>query len=429
MRFLKFIKALSIVLPLSFVCSCNYSQESSEDTPSEDGDSVSYNDWDSNEWYNDEDPRGGKSDGGGQIVDEKGYVCPICGHYFDETIEGEKHCGDVDGRSVYEFEAYDSKVMKTTGSFGAMSDVNDEHGHYIGNFSQNLGCKLEWKIKVEKACRVTLKLNCSNRTSTTYTLKTIALRVNGVRIDNWSMLSKTPSASDWTSFITTTLGCVNLIEGENLISIGVEDDVASFNIHSLIVLSDEPLIWLNNEYVDPDLTPCEHQDENGYCTDLDSNSYHCLNKDVSSWEKLEISGENDEVLKEGGCKWTNENTIGIINDNVGQTISVAFNLTQDSYIRIDLEQSLSGVDNKYCDEWDFYFNDEKFTTGARTVKGNGQDWFIFEWTTIAYLKGKSGFNQFSMTHKVKRGDNIRAFNIYVKDGSASLAQAISKTEE
>ena len=181
-------------------------------------------------------------------------VCPDCGGCIDDDCaepECETKCECVppnDGDWIgYAFDAVtggklsDGVTMKDGSHAGGSLNVNANG--YIGGVARNYGAEITFDIYAEDACTATLYLVLSERPGTFVMNDAYRLLVNGVDYPSRTDLST--SAENWEKFDAHLFRHVDLIVGNNTITVRVVDtrDVGA-NIKGITLKTGStPLVW------------------------------------------------------------------------------------------------------------------------------------------------------------------------------------------
>lgn len=357
------------------------------------------------------------------------HRCLVCGKCLDDEVDKDytgERCSDLNGRTSYTFNAADDKVLLVGGKFGPIAVFKEEN--YVGNFNMNAGCSINYVINSPEENVASFQVTVSKMSEDEIVTGRALVKVNGKQYSSYGTLPIDETGSSWFNYHTVTLGCVTLNKGKNTISLGVErDDVVQFNVRGINLISASALTLLDANNVDN--KECTHQDEDGYCTDYDSNDLACLNKREDNWTLTNINGKDSRVIKKSDRNdnlWNDlptEQCIGTIaNDTSNARIAWAFTISEDSYIRFSLEHSTTGAYSTFSDVWNMTLNGTEMVTEGRTSKTN-QSWTTYEKAKVGYFKAKAGLNVFVMKHKVSFGYNIRSLDISLQKGTLEISQA------
>lgn len=356
--------------------------------------------------------------------EESEYLCPICGLSLDSESHAEHTCFDNENRNTYVFEGTHPFVKLDSGVSGSLNKLSDSRGTYLGNWSCNAGAGVTYEVSVEEDTIACLGLTMTKHGKEDINpLVGMKLLVNNDRILRKCVLHKANNGQEWSEFGTSYVGCIALWKGSNIISFHVESkEIMSYDFQSITLISPKKVTLEN--YSGVEVHECTSKDPvTGKCKDYDCNHYECLDKDETGWNAFSIHG-NDKTIhqnKSGTDLWNeNEDCIGNV-AAVGDIIIFAFNATEDGYGRLSLEHSTCG-ECILANVFDLYFNGELIDTGAKTSM-SAHDWFNYEFDKVAYVKVKSGFNQFKMVHKDSFGFNIRSLEVALEKGSLESAQA------
>lgn len=356
------------------------------------------------------------------------HACFVCGYCLDPTCE-EEACKikcyehDAEGRARAEMvlNGTDERVNREGGVF--------IEGTHIGGVSQNANMKITWRVIAPEDVVVCLGATVSEMTESNFVTGATPITVNGEPF--YSRAEVPAGSTSWTNFVTSWLGCVTLKEGVNDIVITNPNSSGAYNIQDIRFMTPVELEWsdaLGRE-------PCSHQNEQGYCTDYDSNNFYCLKKDVTGWQKLNIWGGDDKVLKYnagGGSLWNdaeNEQCIGYIDGaNTQQTVIWSFEATEETYVQLSLETSVNRGGAAFADLWELTFNGQPLATDGYTEVYEGDTsagvYATYTFSTVAYVKAQPGLNTFMMVHKnTTMGYNIRSLDLTYQNGTLAAAQA------
>jgi|GEM_PF-3061792 len=354
-------------------------------------------------------------------------LCPVCGKCLNpDCAEHTEKCYDLNGRTKQVFDAIDDRVTKKGGAMGALSVNQDDTNGYIGNFSLNIGAVLTFAIQSPAATVACLGVRVSRRASETILpFSAMSVTVNGESFVSRGPLKASSTGSDWFEFGDAYGGCVSLTEGTNVFEFTPAEGVTSFNFKDLFLISSETLTLAN---ASPEETHvCEKKNADGKCIDYDCNKYACLDKDETGWTeiKLEAKDERLAAIREDGVTSmynAKEDTIGEVNNHVGQKNAFAFEATEDGYARISLEHNGCGL-VKFTDLFHLFSNGETFETEGRTG-GEPQDWFTYYTSKVGYVKVKKGTNTFQFNHDISpAGFNIKSITLCYQKGSCEFVSA------
>ena len=356
------------------------------------------------------------------------HACFVCGLCLDPSCEEEEckeKCYETDcegrERSEMVLSGIDERVNREGGVF--------IEGTHIGGVSQNANMKITWRVIAPEDTVVCLGATVSEMTESNFITSATPITVNGEPF--YSRAEVPAGATAWTNFVTSWLGCVTLKEGVNDIVITNPNSSGAYNIQDIRFMTPVELEWadaLGRE-------TCTHKNEQGLCTDYDSNKYYCLNKDVTGWNKLNIWGGDDKVLKYnpgGGSLWNdaeNEKCIGYIDGaNTQQTIIWSFEATEETYVELSLETSVNRGGSSFADLWELTFNDQPIETEGYTVVYAGDTsagvYATYTFSTVAFVKAQPGLNTFMMVHKnTTMGYNLRSLDLIYQNGTLTAAQA------
>lgn len=354
--------------------------------------------------------------------------CPLCGKCIDDSCQDpvcKDKCSDLNGRTLYTFNAIDERVKLTNGS-GSLNIVTDDQGGHIGNFSNNLDCSILFEVNSPAANRACLQATISQMVDEKNVTSDCSVLFNGTEIIRPCVA---PAGTDnWVNFITTTIGCIDLIAGVNTIEFKNPVRTGSqFDFRGIRLISSEKLSLKDANGILDD-HECTSKDSNGKCTDYDCNKWNCLDKEEEGWTDYKINGDDDKVIKvnsEGQNLWNpaaTEQCIGQISGYTGQTLVWSFECSEDTYIRFSLEHSLNFPRQRFADTWNMVMNGKAFTTDGRTVIKSG-GWADYDYSKIGYVHAVKGKNSFRMVHKITSGYNIRHFEAVVQKGTLTFVQA------
>lgn len=356
------------------------------------------------------------------------HACFVCGYCLDPSCQ-EEPCKtkcyehDAEGRERTEMvlNGTDERVNREGGVF--------IEGTHIGGISQNANMKITWRVYAPEDVVVCLGATVSEMTESNFVTSATPIAVNGEPF--YSRAEVPAGSTSWSNFVTSWLGCVTLKKGVNDIVITNPNSSGAYNIQDIRFMTPVELEWqdaLGRE-------ECTHKNDEGYCTDYSSNNYYCLDKDVTGWQKLNIWGGDDKVLKYnsgGGTLWNdaeNEQCIGYIDGaNTRQTVIWSFEATEETYVKLSLETSINRGGTAFADLWELTFNDQPVETDGYTVVYDGDTsagvYATYTFSTVAYVKAQPGLNTFMMVHKdTTMGYNIRSLDLIYQNGALTAAQA------
>ena len=354
-------------------------------------------------------------------------ICPICGKCLDpDCTEHTEKCYDLNGRTKYVFHAVDDNVSKGSGSMGSMTIVADETNGYVGNFSLNIGSSLTFTIHSPVATVACLGIDISRKASEDILpFSLMNTTFNGESFVSRGPLKSSSTGSDWIDFGTAYGGCVNLVEGNNTFVFSPMEGVTSFNFKDMFLISSAELSLQNASEATKHV--CTSKNAEGKCTDYDCNEYECLDKDETGWTEIKLAASDSRLkaLREDGVTSmynAKEDTIGEVNNHVGQKIAFAFSASEACYARISIEHNACGT-VKFKNQFHMFFNGAAFPTEGRTG-GEPQDWFTYYTSTVGYVKVQQGTNTFQFNHDiVTAGMNIKSITLCYQKGTCDFVEA------
>lgn len=354
------------------------------------------------------------------------YVCDKCLDVSCGDVACAEKCSETDSESRSEY------VFNGTNGNVSLKGGVSINGDYLGNINQNPNVVITYRIYSPEATTVCLGATISEMPDAHFITSDTPITVNGEAFYSRGYI---PAGSTvWTNFVTGWLGCVDLVEGDNYIVIkNPHSDGQQYNFKDIRIMSAVALEWrnANTEH------ECTSANAAGKCTDYDCNLLACLDKDETDWEKLNIYGKDDEVLKyyiDGqGTKvdlWNDkdgEKCIGQISGNDwNQKIIWSFNATEETYIRLSLETSTNITKTRFADLWDLTLDGQTIDTeGVNTAAESNPGWATYTFGTVAYAKVGAGDHTFMMVHKGTAGYNLRSLDIAYSNGNLTKIQAIS----
>ena len=351
------------------------------------------------------------------------YVCGNCLNNYEETCSKDI-CSHEEGRTKYVFNATDDNVKREGGVV--------IEGDHIGGINLNPNVVITFKINAAEDTVACLGATISRMVEDNFVASETPIYVNGEQY--YSRGCSKAGSTVWTDFHTVWLGCIELKAGENELKFtNVSSDGTQYNFKDFTLLSSVELSWVIQE-----CHQCESKNADSYCTDYECNEYACLNKNETGWKQLKIEGGDGRVLKyyingkgEKQSLWNEkEQVIGNIANSLvtgitDQTVIWAFEATEETYVRVSLNMSVSSGGTAFMEMFDITLNDESIETGGLTGKSNsGNVWTTFVDGTVAYVKVSAGRNVLKFVHKyTNAGDNIKYMTLSYEKGTLTTAPA------
>ena len=214
------------------------------------------------------------------------HACPVCGNCIASDAFGEycfPKCG-YDKKTPYVFEAEDERVVLKAGVKGPLR-VSKETGAksaYIGEFACNVGASITYSINAEKATIATLYVSVIQRKGEKFT-DVVSIKVNENEITSDAVVPANQTGGiSWTSFVKVRIGCINLAEGNNVISFTDVSNTTGYNFDKIILSCSDKLDWFKLPHTcDSVCNIC------GGCTDFACKEPACANKCTCAELKIE----------------------------------------------------------------------------------------------------------------------------------------------
>ena len=176
-------------------------------------------------------------------------VCPECGGCIDISCKNDEceKCGEGKTETLFEVE---SAELNFTPDIIDRSTTPEKGGCvFIQGLMGSNGSTMKFTITSNKATVATLKVGCAKNGKKVEFTKDMTVLVNGEIYDSESYVNpnKTYANEVKRDFELVTLGCIELIEGENTIEIIVAtgDPQCGFNMNNIALLTEEgvTLTW------------------------------------------------------------------------------------------------------------------------------------------------------------------------------------------
>ncbi len=183
--------------------------------------------------------------------------CSVCGKCLNMDCDREacKEKCDGESRSEYRFDGTADAVRLTAGETGEPTKGEEKGNHYIGGLNGNKGAKVTFKISAEEAGVATLFVTVCKRNADIKFAESISTTVNGTLLTTPSVIrGVSQGEEEWHTYVTVSLGCVNLNNGENTIEFEVISDnvTMGFNLGGIVLKSVPKLSWTDGGKVAQD---------------------------------------------------------------------------------------------------------------------------------------------------------------------------------
>lgn len=335
--------------------------------------------------------------------------CPVCGKCLDMECE-EEVCADKCGSqhtNNMEFAVTDLKVAKT--------NVTVDTSGFVTDFNLANGGALTYQFHSAADTTVTMSVFVRRTVASPVYTDYVTITVNGEKFTSPATVPAL-SGSAMAAWSEVNLGCLNLVEGSNVISLVANGDGANCWAFKSIKLYYDKSVTLEqaSEAVWHDcVSVCETC---GGCTNFScynpgcANKCTCVNQSKASstlfWVCDERVYTNRDVNKELdgiGCTWN-------------KTTAMEYRIVADKAGRVEYGAVIS------VDTFDILFTDQfKITVNGTPVEagfgkcpvGEVREWNTYLLVDVGYLELQEGKNNIRIEQtpvKVEDGGNGGAYN-------------------
>ena len=384
------------------------------------------------------------SDSSGSSEEEKHVCtekCPICGGCLDLECDDEAcsvKCGE--GLTSHEFEAEDGLIV--TGK--ERPQIYTTNGiTYIGELNNNLGGGVTFTIKSAADTTASLVVRINKRVVETIYTNNVYVSVNGSAFTSQAVVkSNGLDGETWTTFSDVNLGCINLVEGENTISLIQQGtgNTSGYNLDKIKLLTDTDL-----EYVAPIIECDEICPVCGRCMDLEcTNPGHeekCQvagEKFVFQAEKSTLSGGTKGMPSTGEQSSVYEGTdkyvlVGNLSENLGAKLT--FNIYSKDNVRANLAAAVTSRpdEKRFMNAFDVELNGEVLDRESRikasdpnspTIRADGNDWFTSREVNLGCVDLVKGLNTLTFTVKTSSNADLVNFDYIAVTSPAELSDDV-----
>lgn len=356
-------------------------------------------------------------------------VCPTCGGCLDlECTEPacEVKCGE--NKQSYEFEAEDAELKD-----GQLSPQIATHDGvtYVGELNDNLGAGVIFTVDAKEATVATLVVRINRRVAQTIYTENVYVTVNGKEVLSPAIVkSNGQTAETWYSFSDVVLGCINLQQGENTISLiqVATGNTSGYNIDKIKLLSDVELTYVAPEIKCNQICPicdkcmdldCPRPDHQDKChVDGDSYIFQAENAEfISGQNGLPKGGQHSDVYEPDEYV-----LVGNLSENLNAGLTFNINSRDDALVNLTAAVTSRPVEKIFKNSFDVTVNGElidresiipESSIDSPTRQDNGNDWFTSQEVNLGCINLKKGWNE--ITFKVNNSSSSDLVNFdYIK---------------
>lgn len=345
------------------------------------------------------------------------FVCPVCDGCLDEPCEDPvcaTKCGSQSGRELMTFEGEDEHVELKGGSLGNLGHAKEEEygatETYVSNFNANVGASIKYSLTAEADGKANLIVSVCKRQATTIFTNVVAVLVNGEMLDRPSRVPSNGRTEDtWTEFVDVNLGCIDLVEGRNVIEFSIMDAGAGsgYNFNAMRLKTDTAVTWYEGGHVcDNICSSC------GKCNDYACTDPLCADKCEEDWEAYAFDGLDDKVEVSGGA-FKNDEYIGGLNGVVDAAVTFNVNVEVATFASININSCFRPSAATFNQAFKLLVNNVEVKSDAALPVG-GTEWSAFENTKVGYAKLKVGKNVIKLivtSDDVNVGRNLKGISV------------------
>ena len=334
-------------------------------------------------------------------------ICPTCGFCTDlycTSAACATKCGDS--------EMYDASInaIKVNVAKDGVTLVTKEG--YLADFSLKNNSSVVFAFRASKADTMTLTVAVSRGASEMVFTDTVDVLVNGERIERATVVPSTTSTVG-VSIVELNLGCINVLEGENVITLLPKQDGISYAISELKLIGD------------PQITFTQAQAPEHACTSVCSTcggckDFSCLNAGCQSKCTCQ-SGAPATIFSVLDYRVDSNKDINAEYDGIGSTwnqetlITFKIIASEAGTVKLGAVTSIDTVKNNlFTTQVITKVNGTRITGTGTMPTGGTRVWNTYVMLVVGEIQLKEGENIITLSHTPKKsadGGTNGAYNI------------------
>ena len=346
----------------------------------------------------------------GEVEDENHEctsVCPVCGFCMDYECTS-KNCITKCGDS----EMYDASIntIRVNVAKDGVTLVTKEG--YVADFSLANNSSVVYAFKASKADTMTLTLSVSKGQTELVFTDAVDVLVNGVKIERATVVPTTTNTVE-ASFVEINLGCINVLEGDNTITLLPKQDGVSLAFSELKLVGDPEITFTQADA--PEHACVSVCSKCGGCTD-----FSCLN--VGCKVKCSCkSGAPATIFSVLDYRIDSNKDINAEFDGIGsswgQETLITFRIvaSEAGTVKLGAVTSIDTVKNNlFTNQIITKVNGAKITGTGTMPVGSSREWNTYVMLVVGEIELQAGENIITLSQTPKKkadGGNNAAYNI------------------